>query len=90
MSSAETKTAEADAYTDRVLTDMPEYLSDGHIVRIVGTLITSYVPSIPEAATLLALTLDLAGKYNDEMSADAVDGECMCPNCVAHRKDNSH
>lgn len=90
MNSAETKTAEADAYIDRVLTDMPEYLSDAHIVRIIGTLITSYVPNLPEAATLLALTLDLAGKYNDDISSAAVDGECMCADCVAHRKENSH
>ena len=90
MSSAETKTAEADAYTDRVLTDMPEYLSDAHIIRIIGTLITSYVPNTIDAARLMVVALDLAGKYHDEMSAAAVDDECMCADCVAHRKASSH
>lgn len=88
MSDTETKNAEADAYVERVLSDMPEFLSDAHIVRIIGSIVTAYVPDVIDAARLLMTTLELAAKYHDEVLA--ADNDCMCTTCVRERKESAH
>lgn len=83
-----TKTAEADAYAERVLSDTPEFLSDEHIMRIIGTIISLYVPDVIDAARLLMTTLELAAKYHDEVLA--ANNDCMCTTCVRERKESAH
>ena len=98
MSDTETKNAEAEAYIERVLTDTPEFLSDAHLVRIIGTLVTSYMEDTANATRLLATTLNVIDPYFGYVESGvrmvdevlAADEHCMCDACVAHRKENSH
>ena len=88
-----TKTAEGDAYAERVLSDMPEVLSDAHLVRIIGTLVTSYMDDTANATRLMATTLNFIDQYFDYVESGVRMGDdehCMCDDCVAHRKENSH
>ena len=72
-------------YVQLVLDHMPDRLSEADIIKIMGVLITSFVEGPHDASTLLTITHGLCMQYYAETGT-----ECMCDECVAHRKQTAH
>lgn len=53
----------ADEYVNRVMDEAPDVLSPGHIVNIMGFLITSYAANKEEAAGWLTFLVRALGAY---------------------------
>ena len=77
----------ADGYADIILSGMPDALNDTTLIRIIGSLITAYKPDQAAAMELMTVIMALTENY---YAAAETGGECMCADCVAHRKENSH
>jgi hypothetical protein len=78
--------AEADAFVDHVTANLPDSLQTHHILRLMGTTLTSYSDDLADAnRVMLELLLLVHGFYKQETG-----GECMCDTCVAQRKANAH
>ena len=72
-------------YLRLMLDNMPEVLSEAALIRIIGVLLTSFSDDPHAASKLLTITHKLCMQYYAASGA-----ECMCDDCVAHRKANSH
>jgi len=76
---------EDEKYIQIMLDNMPEALSEVTIINIMGALLTSFSDDPHAASTLLTITHKMCMQYYAASGA-----ECMCDDCVAHRKANSH
>jgi len=74
------------AFAQRIIDDMPEWMADTDTISVMALLVTSYADDPAEATHMFAVAHAAAMQtYHTE-----VGGECMCDECVAHRKQTAH
>lgn len=76
------KEAKAEAFIDMIADNLPDVMTDDHVVRILTGLIASYADNMRDGTRFLTLT---ALALQSSTLADREEEPCSCPKCVADR-----
>jgi len=76
----ETKERLVDEYIEKLIEDLPDFMSDEHLVYAVSSIVSNFAADYDHVKRIMVLC----------MMAMTEPGNCSCPSCVEKRKDTMH